>query len=228
MARGRRRPLSMPLPTDAHRAGRGSPARGLESMKQKLVKFTVVVTTLVAATVASVASVAPTAGAASGPAWPVDTYGAPRSSDNVVLKWDEQALSAIRAYPAQTGPTVAARTIAVVHTAMYDAWAAYDQTAVAATTGAPTLPSDSTADARAEAMSYAAYRVLADLFPAVAFPAKGAYAPPDVLLRGQGYDPANETSDLSTPAGVGNTAAAAVIAYRHYDGSNQLGKYADT
>jgi hypothetical protein len=48
-----------------------------------------------------------------------------------------------------------------------------------------------------------------------------------VLLRGQGYDPANETLDLSTPAGVGNAAAAAVIAYRHTDGSNQLAGYAN-
>ena len=35
--------------------------------------------------------------------------------------------------PGQTGPTVTARALAEVHTAMYDAWAAYDPTADPAT-----------------------------------------------------------------------------------------------
>jgi hypothetical protein len=206
-------------------------------MRHKLAKTTVVVTALVAATVATVTTHAPPAGAAGGPAWPVDTYGAPRGlDDNVVLQWDEQALSAIRAYPPQTGPTVSARTLAVVHTAMYDAWAAYDQTAVGATPGAPVVGSDGTAAARDEAMSYAAYRVLVDLFPwdSVAvpgrpfyFPDKGAYKTPDELLVALQGDPNNTSVDLGTPAGVGNAAAAAVVAYRHTDGSNQLNGYAN-
>ena len=54
-----------------------------------------------------------------------------------MLKWDEQLLSTIRAYPKETGPTVTARALAVVHTAMYDAWAAYDPTAVGTRRGAP-------------------------------------------------------------------------------------------
>jgi hypothetical protein len=77
-------------------------------------------------------------------------------------------------------------------------------------------------------MSYAAYRTLTDLFPAAAFPAKGAFSRPEALMVGLGYDPANTGEDTATPAGVGNAAAAAVIAYRHADGSNQLGGYADT
>ncbi|MFL6110095.1 MAG: DUF6851 domain-containing protein [Catenulispora sp.] len=197
-------------------------------MKLTLVKTTVVVAALVGATVATVSAHAPTAAAAGGPAWPIDTYGTPRTSDNVVLKWDEQLLSTIRAYPPQTGPTVTARALAEVHTAMYDAWAAYDQTAVGATPGAPVLPANGSASDRAQAMSFAAYRVLTDLFPAGAFPAKGAFARPEALMGSLGYDPANTGEDLATPAGVGNAAAAAVIAYRHADGSNQVGGYADT
>ena len=38
-----------------------------------------------------------------------------------------------------------------------------------------------------------------------------------------GYDPEDNTTDLSKPQGVGNVASAAVFAYRHHDGSNQLG-----
>ena len=201
-------------------------------MRHKLAKTTVVVTALVAATVATVTANSPTAGAAgSGPAWPIDTYGAPRDADNVVLKWDEQLLSTIRAYPAQTGPTVTARALAVMHTAMYDAWAAYDPTADPTTPGAPAKQSGGTA-AKEEAMTYAAYRMLLDLFPTGSFPDKTlpdgrTYRTPDELLTALGYDPAIETQDESTPAGVGNKAAATMIALCHVDGANQLQGYAD-
>ena len=47
----------------------------------------------------------------------------------MILRWDEQLLSTIRAYPAQTGPTITARALGVLHTATYDAWAAYDPVA---------------------------------------------------------------------------------------------------
>jgi len=88
-------------------------------MKHTLVKTTVAVAALVGATVVGVTSHTPPAAAAgSGPAWPIDTYGSPRAGDNVVLKWDEQLLSTIRAYPPQTGPTITARALAEVHTAM--------------------------------------------------------------------------------------------------------------
>ncbi len=123
----------------------------------------------------------------------------PRPRDNVVLKWDEQLLSTIRAYPPQTGPTVAARALAEVHTAMYDAWAAYDQTAVGATPGAPVRAGRRhRGRPRTEAMSYAAYRTLVDLFPWLTATrprtsrTRARTRTPDELLRGQGYDPAND------------------------------------
>ncbi|HEY6744872.1 MAG TPA: hypothetical protein VI357_04055 [Mycobacteriales bacterium] len=208
-------------------------------MRITLAKTTVVVAALVAATAAGISTHSPRAAAAGGgAAWPIDTYGIPQSKDNVVLLWDEQLLKTIRAYPGQTGPTVTARALAEVHTAMYDAWAAYDQTAVGATPGAPTLPANGTAADRDQAMSYAAYRTLADLFPWDStatpgrpkyFPNSGAYTTPDNLLgTTQKYDPTYTSTDLGTPAGVGNAAAAAVIAYRQVDGSNQLGGYANT
>jgi hypothetical protein len=58
-----------------------------------------------------------------GPLYPLDAYG-PRPDDNVVLRWDEQTLAAIRAV--KQGPTINARALAIVHTAMYDAWAVGD------------------------------------------------------------------------------------------------------
>ena len=56
---------------------------------------------------------------------------APRPEQNqesVVVRWDEAALEAIR--HAYFGAPIVARALAIVHTCMYDAWAAYDGNAV--------------------------------------------------------------------------------------------------
>ncbi len=42
-------------------------------------------------------------------------------------------------------------------------------------------------------------------------------------MRKEGHDPGNASTDVSTPQGVGNVAAAALIAYRRHDGANQHG-----
>jgi hypothetical protein len=156
-----------------------------------------------------------------GPLYPLDAYG-PRADDNAVLRWSEQTLSAIRAL--KTGPTINARALAIVHTAMYDAWAAYDATAVPTQRGggwARRPPAERTDAYKSQAVSYAAYRALLNLFPARASDFRG-------LLAGMGYDPDDATTDPASPTGVGNTAAAAVLAFRATDGSNQAGGYADT
>ena len=64
---------------------------------------------LIATARTAVALTTPSASAADGPAWSIDTWGVPWDSDNVVLKWNEQLLATIRAEPAGTGSTVAAR-----------------------------------------------------------------------------------------------------------------------
>jgi len=203
-------------------------------MKQKLAKAILVVVAVIGATVATVSTDTRPTGAAAGGAWAIDTYGLPRSTDNPVLKWNEQLLSTIRAYPAQTGPTITARALGVLHTAVYDAWAAYDPIAVGTRPDGPPQQDSNTTANKNEAISYAAYRVLVDLFPLERFPTSAAnsYATPDVLLRALAHDPANETLDPSTPAGVGNLAAKAVLDFRRGDlsdptdvgdGSNQRG-----
>ena len=155
-----------------------------------------------------------------GPLYPLDRYG-PRADDNVVLRWDEQTLAAIRAL--HTGPTINARAVAIVHTAMYDAWAAYDETAVGTRLGDDLRrpASEHTTSHKSMAMSYAAYRALVDLFPAKAddFTA---------FMRALGYDPNNRSNNPATPVGVGNRATKAVLDFRATDGSHQSGGYADT
>jgi hypothetical protein len=197
-------------------------------MKHKLATILMVVAAVVVATLSAATTTTRPALAAEGPTWPLNDYGTPRATDSVILKWDEQLLSTIRAYPKQTGPTITARALGVLHTATYDAWAAYDPTAKATRPGgAPQQDKAKNTEAnKNEAISYAAYRVLVDLFPPANFPSTTSpkvYSTPDVLLRSLGYDPDITTTNPSTPAGIGNLAARLVLDFRHKDGSNQLG-----
>jgi hypothetical protein len=143
----------------------------------------------------------------------------PSVNDNVVLQWDEELLQAIRALP--PGPTVVARAISVVHTAIFDAWAAYDPIARGTRLGSSLRrpAAERTLANKNKAISFAAYKALVDLFPARQFD----FAEQMNALYGEAW-----ASDTSTPATVGNTAAQAVLDYRHADGSNQLNGYADT
>ena len=156
-----------------------------------------------------------------GPLYPLDAYG-PRADDNAVLRWSEQTLAAVRVL--KTGPTVNARALAIVHTAMYDAWSAYDATAVPTRrpAGWARRPAAERTDAyKSQAVSYAAYRALLNLFPARTSDFEG-------LMTGMGYDPEDASTDPASPTGVGNAAAAAALAFRATDGSNQANGYADT
>jgi hypothetical protein len=211
----------------------------LSRVKRKLATTVLVVASLVVATLSAVTMTARPALAATGPAWPIDTWGIPQPGDNVILKWDEQLLSAIRAYPGKTGPTRTARVLGVVHTAMYDAWAAYDPVADPSSVPPGGLasppkqdPNDTTG--KETAINYAAYRALDHLFPATSFPSGPptvtpffpGYSTPDVLFGTLGGDPSNTTLDPSTPAGVGNLAAKRVLDFRDNDGSNLTSSYA--
>jgi hypothetical protein len=150
------------------------------------------------------------------PLFTFDQYP-PSANDNVVLQWDEELLQAVRALP--PGPTVTARAIGVLHTAIFDAWAAYDPKATGTRLGRTLRrpPREHTLANKSKAISFAAYKTLVDLFPARQFD----FAEQMAFL---GY----ALSDTSTPATVGNVAAQAVLDYRHADGSNQLNGYADT
>jgi len=112
-----------------------------------------------------------------------------------------------------------ARALAIAHTSIYDAWAAYDRTAVGTRLGdALRRPAHDRRFAnKAEAISYAAYRAGVDLFPA------SRASVFDALMARLGLDPANTSQSGASAAGVGNLAAQAVLAYRHRDGANQLG-----
>ncbi|HZR79472.1 MAG TPA: vanadium-dependent haloperoxidase [Candidatus Binatia bacterium] len=115
-------------------------------------------------------------------------------------------------------PTILARAMSIVLTSMYDAWAAYDDKAIGTRLGAKLRrpAAERTQRNKEIAIAYAAYRSL--LF---------VYGEDEPWIRAQmakaGFDPDDDSRDLSRPAGVGNAAAASVVEYRRHDGANQLG-----
>jgi len=135
---------------------------------------------------------------------------------SVVVDWNAAALAELRA--GKLGPPIAARALAIAHTCMYDAWAAYDDVAVGTVLGGTLRrpAHERTDDNKAEAISFAAYRCLVNLFPL------GASRLTAVMVA-LGYNPENTSTNVRKPAGVGNVAAAAVIEDRRHDGSNQYG-----
>ena len=86
-------------------------------------------------------------------------------SPTVSVLWDQAVQQAV--INTSPGPTIASRAYSMVHTAMYDAWAAYDPTAIATELGDQLQQPEAeiTEANKTEAMSYAAYQVLVDLFP---------------------------------------------------------------
>jgi hypothetical protein len=135
---------------------------------------------------------------------------------NAAVQWNDAAVTAIKT--TGTPPTVGSRALFIVHSAMYDAWAAYDAIAVGSIPGTPPRQpaSAGTVLNKTSAISYAAYRTLLDLFPTQA----NVFT---MLMINLGFDPSIKVTDPTTAAGVGNAAAANQIAFRHADGSNQLG-----
>ncbi|MBP7949431.1 MAG: vanadium-dependent haloperoxidase [Verrucomicrobiales bacterium] len=115
-------------------------------------------------------------------------------------------------------PTILSRSMAIWGTAMYDAWAAYDEKAVGSRLGAKLRrpKAEHTLENKKKAISYASLRALEFVYPESKEWLEGE-------VKKLGYDPANESMDPKTPEGVGNLAAQAVIDYRKHDGANQLG-----
>jgi PAP2 superfamily len=115
-------------------------------------------------------------------------------------------------------PTVGSRMLMIITTAMYDAWANYDDKAVGTRLGGKLRrPQKERTEAnKRTAIAYATYRAMLDLFPE-----DKQWL--DEQMTTRGYDPNDHTTDVSKPQGIANVTTAALLAYRHADGANQLG-----
>lgn len=143
-----------------------------------------------------------------------------KHTPSVASEWLDLALEATAREHERNGPrpTVGSRMLAIVVTCVYDAWAAYDPKAVGTRLG-DTLRRpevERTVANRATAIGYATTRALLYLFPE-----DEKWIVAEVARRG--VDVKRTTTDPATAVGVGNAAAAAVIAYRRTDGANQHG-----
>src|SRR5207253_2254641 len=136
--------------------------------------------------------------------------------DSIVLRWSDALLQGVRS--SRLGPPMVARALAIAHTCMYDAWAAYDHKAVGTRLGSLLRrpPRERTLANLEQAVSFAAYRAAADLFP----DSDSAEFGP--LMGELGYDAGDRTTDTSTPTGIGNVAAKAVLDLHHRDGANPV------
>jgi hypothetical protein len=147
-------------------------------------------------------------------------HQAPNPAPTASYKWLEITLEAsarnVDRYGAR--PTILARAMAIVLTAAYDAWAAYDPKAVGTRLGGKLRrpPKERTEKSSEVAIAYASYRALVDVYPE-----EKAWLADQ--MRAAGLDPDVISTDPKSAAGVGNAAAEAVVAFRHHDGANQLG-----
>ncbi len=142
---------------------------------------------------------------------------------SVARRWDEALLDAVRrALPA---PTVHARNLFHTSAAMWDAWAAYDPRA----TGwlvKEKATARNVATARAEAISYAAYRVLSARYIKAAG-ASESLSEFDDVMDALCYPIGMTATEGDSPAALGNRIAKAVLAFGLTDGANELGGYSD-
>ncbi|MFN8619163.1 MAG: vanadium-dependent haloperoxidase [Chloroflexota bacterium] len=135
--------------------------------------------------------------------------------------WDEAILDAIRRDLPMPG--VHARNLFHLSAGMWDAWAAYDPTADGFFVDEDHTAADVPA-ARAEAISFAAYRLLSERY-ANATNGDKSLAEFDGTFKSQCYDAAYTDATGSDPAALGNRIAARIIEIGLTDGSNETNGY---
>lgn len=152
------------------------------------------------------------AGWAAGIHWYV-----PNPDYSIARNWNERALEGIRMDTPH--PPGQARNLFTFSVCLYDAWAAYDPTAVGLVYREKHAAPD-VAAARREAISYAMYRMMVERH-AYSRTATNQVPANDAFMAELGYDISHTSRDPSTPAGVGNRIYDAVSAWFLEDGSRQ-------
>ncbi len=145
----------------------------------------------------------------------------PKGADNIAYQWSEMAITATAndTEMFKPRPTITSRFLGLIFVSIFDAWSRYDEKAVPVyLDGVERRPSDEQNLKNKEiAISYAAYRAMNEYY----YSDKELFTNFMVEL---GLDPNNESLDPTTPEGIGNLAAKAVIEARKGDGANQYGE----
>ncbi|MAT90153.1 MAG: haloperoxidase [Flavobacteriaceae bacterium] len=151
----------------------------------------------------------------------VNETNEPRGVENMAYQWSAMAIeaTALDTDRFKPRPTITSRYLGLIFTSVFDAWSRYDENAIPVyLENVDRRPSEEqTLKNKEIAISYAAYRAMNE------------YYYTDSLLFKQkmvdlGLDPMNTSLDTSTPEGIGNLAAKAVIEARKNDGSNMYGE----
>ncbi len=137
------------------------------------------------------------------------------------LQWNQLTLEAIKI--TNTSPPLAARALAMVHTAMYDGWSVYNKCAFSTTTSRYIKRyEENCGESEIEkTISYAAYRVLTHLFW-LALPPEKRNIFHDLMIQCN-FNPDDCSMDITTAAGIGNLIARLILDYHHGDEANQQG-----
>jgi hypothetical protein len=144
----------------------------------------------------------------------------PYERQNLAYRWldvmQEAAARDVDRHGAR--PTVLSRQMMLWAVAMYDAWAAYDATAVGTRMGGSLRrpPAERTQANKEIAVSHASYAILRH-----AFPDQTDFLRAEMLRLG--FDPDEPLGAALSPVAVGEIAATALISYRALDGSNAYG-----
>ena len=127
----------------------------------------------------------------------------------LALQWNQLTLDAIQF--TKTSPPLAARALAMVYTAMYDAWSVYDKSAISTVTALylKQPPEHCIRENSRKAFSFAAYRVLTHLFW-LPLPPENKNIFKDLICY-CGYDTDDTTFNIDMPQGIGNLAAKMTI-----------------
>lgn len=144
----------------------------------------------------------------------------PKGADNIAYKWGKVALEATAndTERFKPRPTITSRYLGLIFTSVFDAWSRYDENAIPVyLTGVERRPlEEQNLQNKEIAISYAAFGAMKEYY----------YSDTDLFrnfMEELGLDPDNITLNPSTPEGIGNLAAKAVISARRNDGSNQYG-----
>lgn len=145
----------------------------------------------------------------------------PKGVENVAYKWGYMALTA-QANDTERfkpRPTVTSRYLGLIFVSIFDAWSLYDEKATPVyLEGVGRRPAEEhTLKNKEIAISFAALRTLSEYY----YTDKKLFAD---FMRELGMDPTNESLDPTTPEGIGNLAAKAIIEARKGDGANQYGE----
>ena len=147
---------------------------------------------------------------------------APHPSGSIARRWNEQLLNSVRRDLPR--PTVHARNLFHLSAALWDVWAAYDTQAKGYLIREK-FSSPDIAAARAEAMSYAAYRILSHRYRDAigGTVSQDCY---DKFMLELGFDPSFTDAESESGRSLGNRIGQAYIAAFANDGSNEAMDYA--